>query len=302
MAKIGVLDFSGLQKECSDSKYLSPVRDFYSSIKRKGFVPAIYKAEKCQMAFLDNKLSVFYGDKTVKKPDVLLPLFYYMGNLDLDSSIIKQFQLFGVNVVNGYLPTVFSQNRMRAYQILSDNGIPIVKSVIVKNFAFLDNAVKEIGGFPIVVKSAHGVRGSSVLLLESQRAFMSILDIMLKRVVVKSVLLQKYVDSDDYQIMVVGGEVIASMKREVVGDEFRSSLDFDGVGVKVKVSDEFKKLAVDAARVLGVDVCSVGILKDVDGPVVLDVNVNPDFLYMAKITGVDIVGKVVDYMGSLINK
>ncbi len=304
MSRIGILDFGGVQRVSAKSKKLvNPAKYFIRDIKAKGHSGVFYDVFKCEMEFLNNEISMSYAGKKISSVNVLYPLFFYEKNLDLESSIVKQFQLMGAKIVNGYLPMVFAKNRMRVFQRLGLRNVPVVKSVVVKDFSKIDRAVMEVGGYPVIVKLPHSADGKGILLLESRRGLISTLDILLQNGAGKTLIVQQYVDfnkGSDFQVMVVGGKIIGAIKRSVgVEDDFRSSFDFGGVGHKVELSDGMKQLVLDAVNALHLDVCLVGVMDTLDGPVVVDVDIFPNYLYLGEIMGVDIVSSIVDYLINL---
>jgi len=94
---------------------------------------------------------------------------------------------------------------------------------------------------------------------------------------------------------VVGGRVVASMKRQSLDDDFRSNLHQGGSGESVKLTDEEKKVAIKAARAMGLPICGVDMMRSSRGPLVLEVNSSPGF-GIEKVTGRNVAAKVIDYV------
>ncbi|MFT6659629.1 ATP-grasp domain-containing protein, partial [Maritalea sp.] len=97
----------------------------------------------------------------------------------------------------------------------------------------------------------------------------------------------------DIRALVVGGKVVAAMKRSGAEGEFRSNLHRGGSAQTVKITAEERSTAVRAARVMGLNVCGVDMLRSARGPVVMEVNSSPGLEGIEKATGIDVAGKII---------
>jgi ribosomal protein S6--L-glutamate ligase len=307
--KIGVLDFEKIGKTPIDNgkvKKASPTRFFQNAILARGHKPVIYRAEKCQMYFGKKKASILYNHKKIKGCDILLPRLDFSVNIDLEISIIKQFQLMGIPVLNQYLSISGSKNKLRTLQILTRNKVPVPKTIVVRRIEFLDDAIKKIGGYPVIIKAPFGSYGKEVAIIESRRSLTSALDVMWKDHRSSIILIQEYVaeaEGSDFRLFVVGDKVVAAMKRTAVKGDFRSNLQLGGVGSKTTISEEEVKMAVKATKALGLDICGVDILRSKSGPVVMEMNANPGVEGISGVTGINVAEEIVEFAELyLINK
>jgi ribosomal protein S6--L-glutamate ligase len=113
-----------------------------------------------------------------------------------------------------------------------------------------------------------------------------------------NILLQEFVKESagtDIRVFVVGGKVIASMKRQSLDDDFRSNLHQGGEGVPVKLTDAERKTALKAAKAMGLSVCGVDLMPSSRGPLVLEVNSSPGF-GIERVTGRNVAGPIIDYV------
>ncbi len=111
--------------------------------------------------------------------------------------------------------------------------------------------------------------------------------------------LQEYIKEAggaDLRCFVVGGKVIAAMKRQGIKGEFRSNLHRGGQAEQIKLSAEEKKTAIKAAKAMGLRVAGVDLLRSNHGPVVMEVNSSPGLEGIEKATGVDVAGKIIEYV------
>jgi ribosomal protein S6--L-glutamate ligase len=156
-----------------------------------------------------------------------------------------------------------------------------------------------IGGTPVIVKLASGTHGNGVVLAETKKAAKSVLQAFyLRNEDGTNVLIQEYIEESagtDIRAFVVGSQVIASMKRQSLDDDFRSNLHKGGEGSTIKLTDEERKLAIKAAKALGLTIAGVDLMRSRRGPLVLEVNASPGF-GIEKVTGRDVATPIIEYI------
>jgi ribosomal protein S6--L-glutamate ligase len=305
--RIGILDFSGVTPSSliggapsggSIRKVRDQIRALKEAIIASGHTPVIYKVEDSQLFFDKKSAEILYKNHKIKGCDVLLPRIDFSLHIDLELSIIKQFQMMGIPVVNKYLPIARAKNKLRTMQILTNSRIPVPRTVVVRRFEYLDEAIKSVGGYPVILKVAYGTYGIGVVLLESRRSLYSTLDILWKYSGSNLVLIQEYVSEaqgSDYRAFVVGDKVVAAMRRTAKAGDFRSNLDLGGEAVNVKLDEHEEKLAVRATEALNLDLSGVDIIRSNRGPVIMEINANPGIAGITSSTGVDVASEVVKY-------
>ncbi len=306
--RIGILDFNGVYLSGSSTtskESLKPITLLREAVKEEGHVPVVYKVEKSQLFFKGRKSEILYNNKKIKSCDVLIPKVSPSVDVDLEISIVKQFQLMGVPVVNGYLPIIRAKNKLRTLQILTNRGIPVPRSIVVRKIEYLDEAIKRLGGCPVVLKTPFGSWGQGVVLVESTRSLYSAIDIIWKKNRHESniILVQAYVaeaEGCDYRAFILGDKVVASMKRTARAGDFRSNISIGGLGEKIILSEEEQKLAVRASQALGLKMSGVDILRSKSGPLIMEVNANPGYLGISKATGIDVPREIVKYAVTLV--
>jgi ribosomal protein S6--L-glutamate ligase len=113
-----------------------------------------------------------------------------------------------------------------------------------------------------------------------------------------SFLVQEFIkesEGSDIRVVVVGGKIVASMMRQSVDDEFRSNLHQGGIGSPIKLTSEEGKIALKAAKAMGLSTCGVDMLRSNRGPLVLEVNSSPGFK-IETITEKNVAGKIIEYI------
>lgn len=304
--RVGVLDFGSIQEaiegEWLSVKKINKIKIFTDTIKKLGYVPVVYKVDRCQMFFGNKGASIFYNNKPIKGCDVLIPRLDFSTNLDLEISIIKQFESMGIPVVNTHMSILKSKNKLRTLQILTKDKIPVPKTLVVRKLDYLDDVIKKIGGYPVIVKAPFGSHGKEVAMLESKRSLTSALDIMWKQNRTSIILIQEYVyeaGDSDVRAFVVGDKVIASMKRTAVKGDFRANLQLGGIASSTKLSKEEKSMVIKSTKSLGLNVCGVDLLRTKTGSLIMEVNANPDVLEITKICETNVVEEIIKFAVSL---
>lgn len=315
--RIGILDFYNLQNSerqavvfnRSKGVMLSRSPKGYTllsaAIKALGHIPVIYHPEHCQLLFENKHPVILYKGGRIKGCDVMMPRINVTTNVELELSVIKQFQLMGIPVMNKYLPISRAINKLRTLQVLTQAKIPVPKTIMVRRFEYLDDAIDLVGGYPVIIKSPFGTHGKGVAIIESRRSLYSALDMLWKYGNSMIILIQEYVAEaygSDYRAFVVGDKVVAAMQRMAPSGDFRSNLYLGGNAVAVKLTDQEEKIAVRATKALGLDTSGVDILRTANGPLVLEMNASAGLAGIMKVTGLDVPLELVKYAVGLAKK
>jgi len=212
-------------------------------------------------------------------------------------AIVRQFEREGTIVLNKSIGITQSRDKLLACQLMSDNEIPVPITAHVGSWKDTARAVSRVGGTPCVIKSTEGTHGYGVFLAKSDQQARQLVYQMLERNM--RPLVQEYIKEShgqDIRVLVVGGEVVASMKRKANGSEFRSNFHLGGSVQKIEISEEQKKIACLAASAMGLDLAGVDMLLSSRGPLILEVNSSPGLEGIETSTGVNIAGEVAKYL------
>ncbi|MBS3148226.1 RimK family alpha-L-glutamate ligase [Candidatus Woesearchaeota archaeon] len=176
-----------------------------------------------------------------------------------------------------------------------ENNIPQPKTHLVATVEGGKHLIKE-ASFPIIMKMPSGTHGKGVMLADSQESASSLIDTL--ALLKQPFLIQEYIDTDgvDYRCIVVGEEVVASMKRTAGKGEKRANIHSGGKGEKIILDEKIKKVAIAAARACGLDICAVDILPSLKGPLVLEVNLSPGLQGITGVTGINVAEKIAKYL------
>lgn len=266
--------------------------------KLRGHDVRIIKYKECYATIEQNKPEVSYRGETLNDFDAVIPRIA-SSMTRYGTAIVRQFEMQGVYTPSSSIAISRSRDKLRTLQLLARAGVGIPKTVFTRNTTDFDNLIDQVGELPVIIKLATGTHGNGVVLAETKKAAKSVLQAFyVMDDDGTNILLQEFVKESagtDIRVFVVGGKVIASMKRQSLDDDFRSNLHQGGAGVSIKLSDEERKTALKAAKAMGLSVCGVDIMPSTRGPLVLEVNSSPGF-GIEKVTGRNVAGPILDYV------
>lgn len=240
-------------------------------------------------------ISLEVGEIIENKPD--FAIFW-----DKDIYLAERLEKSGVRLFNNKRAIMLCDNKILMYQALSENNIRIPKTFVApktfeglnyNNRSFLEKVIKVIG-FPMVVKEAFGSFGEQVYLVNDKESLNKIVD----SIGYKDFLIQEYIASSkgkDVRINVVGDQAVVSMLRENDND-FRSNISNGGHGSLYQPSKEYIDLALRATKALGLDFAGVDVMFGEDGPILCEVNSNPQFASTLEATGINLADYIADYI------
>ncbi|MBX4199756.1 RimK family alpha-L-glutamate ligase [Candidatus Saccharibacteria bacterium] len=252
----------------------------------------------CEARIEKSKPVVMYKGEALEGYDAIIPRIA-SSYTRYGSAIVRQFEMQGVFTATSSIAIVRSRDKLRSIQLLARAGIGIPKTIFSRGLADVEDMIEELGGTPIIIKLARGTHGRGVVLAETRKAARSVLQgFYLMDDDGTNILLQEYIEESagtDIRAFVVGGQVVASMKRQSLTDDFRSNLHQGGEGKVVKLTDEERRTAIKAARTMGLSICGVDMMRSNRGPLVIEVNSSPGF-GIEQITGRNVGEKIIEYV------
>jgi ribosomal protein S6--L-glutamate ligase len=267
--------------------------------KVRGHEVDVIKYKNCFVSVDSKDPKVIYKGQEIdiKQYDAIIPrIANYMTRYG--TAVVRQLEREGIFTTASAIAIVRSRDKLRATQILARH-VDTPKTVFSRNSTDIDGMLDEIGGAPIIIKLGSSTHGNGVVLAESKKAAKSALQAFyLYNEDGTNIMLQEYIEESsgmDIRVFVVGGRVIASMKRQSLDDDFRSNLHKGGEGTVIKLTDEERKIAIKAAKSLGLSVAGVDIMRSNRGPLVLEVNASPGF-GIEKVTGRDVATPIIEYI------
>lgn len=250
---------------------------------------------KCYMTIQRNKPVISYEGEEVKDVDVIIPRIA-PGLTKYGSAVCRQFEIQGVFSTASSIAIVRSRDKLRAMQIFARNGVDIPKTVFSRSTSEVEEVIEQAGGTPLIIKVARGTHGNGVVLAETKKAAQAVMQAFYVEGI--TFLVQEFIAESagtDIRAFVVGGKVVASMKRQSLDDDFRSNTHQGGEGKPVKLTEDERKIAQKAAKAMGLPICGVDLMRSDRGPLVLEVNSSPGF-GIEKVTNHDVATKIIEYI------
>jgi ribosomal protein S6--L-glutamate ligase len=250
----------------------------------------------CYMNITSAKPMVHLRDQELNQFDAIIPrigasITFY------GTAILRQFEMMGMYSLNESTSISRSRDKLRCLQILSRSGIGLPTTSYAHSTKMSEKLIEMVGGAPCVIKLIEGTQGKGVILAETSKAAESVIDGL--RQMKAHFLVQEFIKESngcDIRAFVIGDKVVASMMRRAKEGEFRSNLHRGGSAVPVKITEEEARVAINAARALGLNVAGVDLLRSSRGPLVLEVNSSPGLQGIEASTGLDIAGMIIDYI------
>lgn len=250
----------------------------------------------CVVNLSKRRPEIDYHGRAVRDVDGVLPrigasiTFYGL-------AVLRQFEMMGVFAANDSQAVARSRDKLRTLQLFSGHDIGIPPTAFARRREDLRDAIRRVGGTPVVLKLLEGTQGVGVILAESVSSAESVLDAM--RSLKQNILIQAFIresQGQDVRAVVVGDRVVAAMRRKAAEGEFRSNVHRGGSTEAVTLDPEYERTAIEAAHVLGLNIAGVDLLPSDDGPMVLEVNSSPGLKGIETVTGLDVAGTMVEFV------
>lgn len=264
--------------------------------KARGHQVRIINYAKCYVAIEKDKPVIRYKGETLEHFDAIIPRIA-QSYTKYGTAMVRQFESQGSFSTASSIAITRSRDKLRAYQIMAKAGVAIPKTVFARETANFEDVIALAGGTPLIIKVARGTHGNGVVLAETPKAAKAVMQAFYVEGV--NFLVQEFVKEsagEDIRALVVGGRVVASVKRQSLDDDFRSNTHQGGVGVPVRLTDDEKKTAVKAAKAMGLPICGVDMMRSANGPLVLEVNSSASLKTPEAITKRDVATQIIEYI------
>jgi ribosomal protein S6--L-glutamate ligase len=262
---------------------------------KRGHQVRIINYAKCFVTLEMGNTQVHYRGREVKDVDAVIPriatrLTRY------GSSIVRQFETQNVFTATTSISIVRSRDKLRSMQLIAKAGVGMPKTVFARETADFKGVLEQVGGAPVIIKVARGTHGNGVVLAETSKAALAVMQAFYVEGV--NFLVQEFIEESagvDIRAFVVNGKVVASMIRQSLDDDFRSNLHQGGEGINVDLTPKERRTAEKAAKAIGLSICGVDMMRSNRGPLVLEVNASPGFA-IEEVTDVNVAEEVIKYV------
>ncbi|MCB1553642.1 MAG: 30S ribosomal protein S6--L-glutamate ligase [Xanthomonadales bacterium] len=257
---------------------------------------------RCYMRIEPKAFEMHYRGRVLSDYDAVIPrigasvTFY-------GTAVLRQLEMMGLYTPNPSDAILRARDKLRCHQILAREGIGLPRTVFGDNPDDTADLLRMLGRPPHVIKLNEGTQGTGVILAERSSSARSVIEAF--RGLYANFLVQEFIGEAkgaDLRCFVVGGKVVATMRRQAMKGEFRSNLHRGGTAKAVVPSAAEVDTAIRAARVLGLNVAGVDLLRSRRGPLVLEVNSSPGLEGIEAATRIDVAGAIVDYLDACVRR
>lgn len=263
---------------------------------KRGHSVRVINYAKCYMTIEKGNPVVYYKGEALKDIDAIVPRIA-QSLTKYGSSVVRQFEMQNVFTTASSIAINRSRDKLRSYQLLAKYGVGVPKTVFARETSDFEAVIEKAGGTPLIIKVARGTHGNGVVLAETRKAAQAVMQAFFVEGV--SFLVQEFVEEsagEDIRALVVGGRVVASIKRQSLDDDFRSNTHQGGVGKPVKLTPIEEKTAIKAARAMGLPICGVDMMRSDRGPLVLEVNSSASLKTAELVSKRNVAASVIEYI------
>ena len=280
----------------SRNSRLYSTRRLVEAAEARGHFARVVDPLRCYMNIAAHKPEIHYKGAELEHFDAIVPrigtsVTFYA------TSVLRQFEMMGVFPLNESVAISRSKDKLRSLQLLSRKGVGMPATGFAHSPDDTQDLLKLVGGAPVVIKLLEGTQGVGVVLAETRKAAESVIDAF--RGLNAHFLVQEFIKEaggSDIRCFVIGDKVVASMKRTAKDGEFRSNLHRGGTAEVIRITPEERRTAVRAAKIMGLNVAGVDILRSDKGPLIMEVNSSPGLEGIEMATGKDIASQIVSFI------
>ena len=280
----------------SRNKKLYSTRRLVEACQQRGHEPMVLDVLRTYMNISSSKREAHFNGEILPNFDAVIPrigasvTFY-------GTAVLRQFEITGAYPLNESVAITRSRDKLRSLQLLARKDIGMPNTGFAHNPDDIEDLIKMVGGAPLVIKLLEGTQGIGVVLAETKKAAESVVEAFMG--LKANILIQEYIKEAggaDIRCLVIGEKVVAAMKRQAQPGEFRSNLHRGGSASLIKITPDERATAIKAARIMGLNVAGVDILRSERGPLVMEVNSSPGLGGIEAATGKDVASMIIQFI------
>lgn len=275
---------------------LYSTRRLYEAAEARNHEVQIIDYLKSYMNITAQQPSIHFQGRTLPRFDAIIPrigakrTFY-------GTAIVRQFETMSTYSINPSISITRSRDKLRSQQLLAMKGIDMPITGFAHAPSDIDDLIKMVGGPPLVIKLIEGTQGVGVVLAETKKAAESVVQTLMG--LNANIIVQEFIkeaQGADIRCFVVGDKVVAAMKRQAEAGDFRANIHRGATAEAVKITKTEREAAIKAAKVMGLRMAGVDLLRSARGPLVLEINSSPGLEGIETATGKDIASLIIEYI------
>lgn len=279
----------------SRGESLYSTKSLMAAGESRNHVMEVLDPSYCNLAVENGKATIYFQNEIIDDIHAIIPRIG-TSNTVFGTNLVRHFETMGVFTVASSDGILASRNKWTSFQILAKYQIPVPRTFYASFFDF-EEQLNSFNGKPIIIKLLEGTHGEGVILTENLQNALATIETLHAAGI--KFLLQEYIEEakgEDIRAIVVDGVVVAAMKRKCKSGDFRSNLHRGGTSEMIILSSQEEKIALKAAKAMGLGFCGVDILKSKNGPLVLEINSTPGLEGIEKTSGKNVSKSVIGYI------
>jgi ribosomal protein S6--L-glutamate ligase len=280
----------------SRNKKLYSTKRLIEAAEARGHEVRVLDYIRCYMNITAKQPSIHYQGETLPMFDAIIPRIG-ASHTFYGTAIVRQFETLGTYSLNSSIAITRSRDKLRSQQLLVMKGIDMPITGIASVPGDVDGLINTVGGAPLVIKLTEGTQGVGVVLAKTKKAAESVIQMLMS--LKENIIIQEYIEESggaDIRCFVVGDKVIAAMERKAAPGEFRANIHQGGSAHLVKITKKEREVAIKAAKVMGLTMAGVDILRSNRGPLVLEINSSPGLEGIEAATDKDIADLIIRHL------
>ena len=264
--------------------------------RERGHMVRVIDYMRCFMNITAKKPTVYYGGESLQKADAIIPRIG-ASNTFYGTAVVRQFETMNCFCVNPSISISNSRDKLRSMQILAEAGINMPVTGFASHTKDIEGVIESVGSTPLVMKLLQGTQGQGIVLAETRKAAESVMSAF--RQLDADIMVQEYIEESsgtDIRAFVIGNRVVAAMKRVAPEGEFRSNLHRGASVEKITLTKEESQVAIKAAKILGLRIAGVDLMRSNRGPLILEVNSSPGLQGIESSTKTDVARQMITFI------
>ena len=292
--KIGIL---------SKGQRIHSTRRLARHARKTGHQVTVMDPFECTLHIGGRGSGIYYRGRSVAAMDVVIPRFSQK-TVEYGIEVLQHYESLGTSVLNGSQAILRARHKFHALRCLAQNNIPIPPSLITGSSQTLDTSLRKIGDYPFIMKPFQGTQGRGILLIDTPLSMRSIVETLCETLY-ENYVIQRFVPEAagmDIRALVIGGKLIGAIQRIGSPGEFRANLHRGAKGRLIRLDPPEAQMAVTAAKVMGLSIAGVDMLRSKEGTLVIEVNPSPGFEGFEQATGIDVAAEIIRFAESIVKK
>jgi ribosomal protein S6--L-glutamate ligase len=289
--KIGVLIFSRPEEDVA-----SGIERLEEAGRSRGHeVVRLYETTVSVMN-VEGRIEVRLNEQPLGTFDAIITRPNFIEEPSLHTPLIEALEHSGYRILNRAEPVALAKNKLVQRIRFQKAGILMPAWTIVHTVKEARRAAS-LFNFPMMVKVPFGTWGAGVFYAENLETLQPIMHYLQVRDGNPAILEEFIAEANrkDVRVFVVGGKIVAAMERSARAGDVRSNTSIGGSGSPITLTDEEQRLALAATKTCGLDIAGVDILRSSRGPLVIEINANPGFAELERVSGVDVAGQIIEF-------